>query len=159
MPELRRSRPSDLACVASWIGSAEECRLWCGARVAYPIDLAALPAAIEYGACESWSAAEPEGLVAFGQLVPKQGGRLHLARLISAPSRRGCNFGRLITSHLLEVARTQGASAVSLNVFAENQPAVTLYSSLGFAPCDRPASESASESLYMQYDGDSGKSN
>ncbi|MCP4002584.1 MAG: GNAT family N-acetyltransferase [bacterium] len=153
MSEIRDSELSDLSVVASWIGSAPECRLWCGTRVSYPIDLVELPRQIEYSDCESWTLTDGDAVVAFGQLVSKPGGRLHLARLIAAPERRGSGLGRLITAYLLETALARGPSAVSLNVFAENKPALTLYESLGFASAIRPPEEGDSPSVYMEYVG------
>jgi ribosomal protein S18 acetylase RimI-like enzyme len=140
-----------LAIVASWIKSESECQLWCGTRVAYPIDVAALPESLGYAASEAWTATSRGRVVGFGQLVLKAMGRLHLARLITAPDRRGKGLGRLITVHLLETALTRKPSAVSLNVFAENRPALALYRSLGFAPATRPPDEPASGSVYMEH--------
>lgn len=151
MSEIRASKSSDLAVVASWIGSESECRLWCGTRVAYPIDLVTLPDSIEYGACESWTATIGAAVVAFGQLVPKPRNRLPLARLITAPDHRGKGIGRLITAHLLQHALARSPSAVSLNVFRENRPALTLYESLGFVSVKRPSEEMESSSLYMEH--------
>ncbi len=89
--------------------------------------------------------------VAFGQLVPKSGNRFHLARLIAAPEGRGSGLGRLITVHLLDVALARKPAAVSLNVFSENLPAITLYKSLGFVAATRPPGERQSASLYMEH--------
>lgn len=150
MPEFRPALGNDLRTVASWIDSAEACRLWCGTRVGYPIDLALLPDAIEFGACESWAAEGRSEIVAFGQLVSKPLERLHLARIISDPDRRGEGHGREISAYLLDVAREQRPSVVSLNVFAENAAAIALYHSLGFVRTTRPETEPASESVYME---------
>ena len=153
MVRLRESQASDLSNVAAWIESASACRLWCGTRVLYPIDLSSLPEALQYSVSDSWTATSGGVVVAFGQLVPKAKGRLHLARLITAPDRRGTGLGRLMTSHLLEVARARNPSAVSLNVFPENVSALNLYKSLGFAAATRPHEERESSSVYMEYAG------
>jgi ribosomal protein S18 acetylase RimI-like enzyme len=150
MSELRRSQLGDLAVVASWIRSESECRLWCGSRVSFPIDLACLPDALEYATCESWTTCTGGQVVAFGQLVPKAEGRLHLARIISCPEQRGQGLGRRMTQHLLQQALAQSPQAISLNVFASNDAALGLYRSLGFAACARPADEPDSPSIYMQ---------
>ena len=153
MIRLRESQRSDLSIVAAWVESASACRLWCGVRVQYPIDLSSLPEALQYSVSDSWTATSGGVVVAFGQLVPKGEGRLHLARLITAPDRRGTGLGRLITSHLLEVAWARNPSAVSLNVFPENVSALNLYKSLGFAAATRPREERESSSVYMEYAG------
>jgi len=150
MASFRRAQVDDLALVASWIRSEEECRLWCGNRLRYPVDVAGLPLALEYDRAESWIVLADEQVVAFGQLIAKANTRLHLARLIAAPEHRGKGFGRLITTYLLERALTHDPSVVSLNVFADNEHAVDLYRSLGFAPATRPAEERVSSSIYME---------
>ena len=150
MTELRASQLSDLAVVASWIGSEAECRLWCGTRISYPIVLATLADALEYPVSESWVVTSKGVVVAFGQLVPKAGNRFHLARLITTPDRRGTGLGRLIAVHILEIALTCKPAVISLNVFSENAPALSLYESLGFAPATRPPEESESPSVYME---------
>ncbi|MDG2049361.1 MAG: N-acetyltransferase [Myxococcota bacterium] len=151
MVRLRASKLSDLSIVASWIESASTCRLWCGTRVSYPIDRASLPEAIEFGISDSWTATSSRAVVAFGQLVPKPGGRLHLARLITAPEDRRAGLGRLVTSHLLETARARNPSAISLNVSSENETALHLYKSLGFSAANRPQDEADSPSMYMEF--------
>lgn len=151
---LRQAEPGDWAVVAAWIRSEAECRLWCGSRVRYPIDLAGLPDALESSTSESWTVSVDGQPAAFGQLVSKPGSRLHLARLISAPERRGQGLGRLITTHLLRRALERKPSVISLNVFAENEPAVTLYDALGFVPAEAPPAERAPGSVYMVYSGE-----
>ena len=140
--------------VASWIRSAEECRFWSGSRVAYPIDLALLSQAIEYDESEAWSIEIDGELAAFGQLVAKPAGRVHLARLISAPHRRGQGLGRRISEQLVEAARVRNPAAISLNVIAENRAALSLYTKLGFVRASRPADEPASSAVYMEVAGD-----
>ena len=150
MTKFRTARDSDLAIVASWIESELACRLWCGGRASYPIDLVVLPNAIEFATSDSWTAVSDDLVVAFGQLVSKAGGRLHLARLIAAPSRRGTGFGRRIASHLIATARSRAPSAISLNVFSENTIAIGLYESLGFRAATRPRDERDSAAIYME---------
>ena len=151
MTELRVSLLGDLAVVASWIGSESECRLWCGTRVAYPIDLRTLPDALEYSLGESWTATSNGVVVAFGQLIPKPGPRLHLARLVSAPDQRGRGLGRFVAVHMLEIALARRPFAISLNVVPENKQARTLYESLGFVLATRPPEEPESPSVYMEH--------
>jgi len=151
MVRIRASRRSDLSIIASWIDSQVTCRLWCGARVPYPIDLASLPGAIEFAMSDPWTATSEGLVVAFGQLVPKPGERLHLARLIAAPSHRRTGLGRRMARHLLGVALSHDPPAISLNVFSENEAALHLYQSLGFRAATRPRDESDSTSIYMEY--------
>ena len=151
MSEIREARPGDLEVVASWLHSDADCQLWAGHRVSFPVDLAVLPRAIEWEASDSWSVTADRSVVAFGQLVPKPERRLHLARVIAAPERRGEGLGRLISAHLLETALSRRPSVVSLNVARENEPAVNLYRSLGFIDAKRPPDEPESASAYMEH--------
>ena len=151
MTDLRPCQLSDFAIVASWIKSEVECRLWCGTRVSYPIDVATLPDALGYTACDSWTLTVNRDVAAFGQLLPRPAGRLHLARLIAAPDRRGEGLGRLIAAHMLERALAQEPAVVSLNVLTQNKPALALYESLGFVPATRPPEEPQIPSMYMVY--------
>jgi ribosomal protein S18 acetylase RimI-like enzyme len=47
-------------------------------------------------------------------------------------SQRGRGIGRALTSATLDVARSAGAQAVRLSVYARNDAAIALYRSLGF---------------------------
>ena len=47
-------------------------------------------------------------------------------------------------------ASDRSAASVSLNVFADNDAALALYESLGFAPAVRPPDEPGSPSLYLE---------
>ena len=148
---IREARRADLEVVAAWLGSAADCRLWAGHRVPFPVDLGTLPRAIEWDASESWCVTEGGSVVAFGQLVPKPGDRLHLSRVIAAPRRRGAGLGRIISTHLLETALSRAPAVVSLNVIRDNARAIQLYRSLGFVAAERPRDEPESTSAYMEH--------
>ena len=78
-------------------------------------------------------------MVAFGQILRKEGNRAHLARLIVAPAVRGQGYGRALCLRLMQRARQDPAplESFSLNVYPENAVALTLYRSLGFAEWER----------------------
>jgi ribosomal protein S18 acetylase RimI-like enzyme len=151
MHELRASTTEDLFKAASWMRSAEDCQLWAGARLSFPVDATTVPIALEFEVAESWSLFQDGSLLALGQIVPKPDGRLHLARLIVDPNRRGSGIGRSLATHLLRIALVSGADAVSLNVDLSNAPAIALYTSLGFSETPRPEDEAQSTSLYLQH--------
>ncbi len=150
MSQMRRAELIDLDILMSWLRDSAECELWAGRRVSFPVDLAGLPEAIEWERADSWSATWNGALVAFGQIIPKSRRRLHLARLIVQPERRGQGLGRLLAAHLLEVALSRGPVRVSLNVAPGNVPAISLYRSLGFSETPRPDDEPESTSFYME---------
>ena len=151
MIEIRTAQESDLLIVSQWLRNQTECEMWAGHRVLYPIDLPALPDAIQWTESDSWVVTLREEVAAFGQLVPKPGGRFHIARLIVAPDHRAEGLGRRLTEHLLATAVGTEASGLSLNVFADNYRAIALYHSLGFSETDRPADEPESLAVYMTY--------
>lgn len=116
---IRPATLSDLDAVVSWLGDETDCTRWAGSRVAFPVDRAELPRAIEWEASQSWSVTIHGGVVAFGQLVPKAAGRLHLARLLAMPERQGVGIGRRLATHMLDAALAVSASVISLNVAAD----------------------------------------
>ena len=148
--EVRPATRDDLRTVAGWVDSAQACSRWAGARVAFPIDLASLPEAIEFAAAESFALECDGTLCAFGQVVPKPGGRRHLARLIVVPGARRAGHGRALASHLVRAALAHVPPVVSLNVAADNAAAIGLYHSLGFREAERPRDEAPSPSLYLE---------
>ena len=151
MTEIRPAHSNDLETVSHWLRSQADCEMWAGHRVSFPVDTTALPAAIEWCKSHSWAVLFRSKVVAFGQLVPKPAGRLHLARIIVAPDHRAKGHGRTLSVHLLDAAVEAGASVVSLNVSNENEKAIALYRSLGFTEADRPVDEPESSSRYMTH--------
>ncbi len=62
-------------------------------------------------------------------------GRLYAIAV--APDCAGCGVGRALATAALDALDGAGARRVSLEVRADNGPAIGLYRSLGFAPCER----------------------
>jgi len=140
----RLATRDDLRLVASWPASARECDLWAGWRVRYPIDLAALPSAIQFERAISIVLVDREArVVAFGQVVTKEGGRAHLARVIVEPGRRRNGYGDALIRALLDRAAGEPFVRVSLNVHEVNAPAIALYEKFGFRDAPRPPDEPA----------------
>lgn len=147
---LRPAELDDLPIVATWLRSPADCELWAGHRVTHPVNVATLHESIEWSGSSSFTALATDAVVAFGQLVPKPEGRLHLARVIVAPERRGDGLGRLLVTHLLDAATALTPARLSLNVARDNAPALRLYRSLGFAEAPRPSDEPPSSACYME---------
>lgn len=146
---LRQASREDLTRVTSWLRSQEECELWAGWRVQFPIDIEVLPSAIEFTEKNSYVWGSEEKLIAFGQIVEKPDDRRHLARIIVNPLVRRRGHGEAFVRELLKNA---SSTRVSLNVAKRNSSAVALYRKLGFAEAVRPPDESASaNSHYMEY--------
>ncbi len=148
---FRSATAVDLESVAAWIQGKRECELWAGWRVAFPIDLQALPANIGFAESNAFSLTIDEELIAFGQLIAKASRRGHLARLIVNPLCRGKGYGETLIRALLDEARRASFERVSLNVDVGNVAAVSLYRKLGFVDSTRPPEEpEAAASRYME---------
>jgi ribosomal protein S18 acetylase RimI-like enzyme len=65
------------------------------------------------------------------QLEPTSGDGLYIARVAVAPDKRGQGLGRRI---MLEYLDRAGNVAVHLHAHRDNEPAISLYKSLGFVP-------------------------
>jgi ribosomal protein S18 acetylase RimI-like enzyme len=120
--------------------------------VSYPIDVSSLPQALEFATSKAYALCDDEGdVVAFGQLVRKDAGRRHLARLIVNPVLRGQGHGETLARGLIERARRDGCGRISLNVDVANTAATALYLKIGFADAVRPLDEPESPGTrYME---------
>jgi len=123
---------SDIEEVISWIATEEECRIWAGPAVTFPINKGSLLNQISFCPENSFSCKSYMGLLAFGQIMQKDDGCSHLARIITNPTCRGQGLGRRICNYLVDYAFELGSGKVSLNVYRENAHALRLYESLGF---------------------------
>jgi [ribosomal protein S18]-alanine N-acetyltransferase len=133
---------ADLQVAASWIRSEEECLLWAGPEVSFPLGLERLAAQIGMDDAASLALTDDGEVVAFGQLVRPAPGTAHLARLIVRPDARGRGLGHVLVRALLERAAADGAGRATLNVYARNAAAVRLYEAAGFR---RAVAEDAQE--------------
>lgn len=65
-------------------------------------------------------------------------GMTYLSSIGTATWARGRGFGRLVTTVAVRDARRAGSAWIHLGVFADNQPAIRLYSGLGFQRIGEP---------------------
>jgi len=149
---LQPAMLSDLMAVVSWITSARDCEFWAGGRVHFPVNSASLPEEIGFHEANAFSLFDEGRLIAFGQLIPKDSQRGHLATLIVAPSSRRQGYGAELVRGLIAKACEARFERVSLYVDAANAGAVALYTKLGFRDASPPASDRAfPASRYMDY--------
>jgi [ribosomal protein S18]-alanine N-acetyltransferase len=144
----RSAASDDLAVVAAWVGSQRECELWAGPRVPFPLQPSALAAQIEMADAVNVALDDGEGLVAFGQVLPRGPGRAHIARVIVRPGVRRRGLGRALVEALLARAEAAGFTLVTLNVFSDNAAATRLYSGLGFRRAERPPEDPTSGGVW-----------
>jgi [ribosomal protein S18]-alanine N-acetyltransferase len=129
---------ADLEVVASWVRTADDCRLWAGPAVSFPLRLERLAAEIGFAEAENLAVGDEAAPDAFGQVAPKDGGRAHLARVIVRPEARGHGLARVLVGALVERASAQGVRVVSLNVYATNTAARRVYEAAGFVTAPWP---------------------
>ena len=86
----------------------------------------------------------------FGQIIEKKD-YLHLARLITSPIHRGKGYGTILCQELIKRGKTKfGDRPFSLNVYARNENALSLYLKLGFTPMNKPTGLTATtDNVYM----------
>ncbi len=80
--------------------------------------------------------ADAGGLVAMVALVPMESGAVHLNDVATHPLRRGRGLARALCATVASDVLAQGRPAVTLGMYAHNDAARALYTSLGFT-CGR----------------------
>jgi len=154
-PRPREATPADLLTAAAWATTASECARWAGPDVSFPAEPDALVRQTEFHAGRNVALEDDDGLVAFGQVLPRAVGRVHLARVVVRPDARGRGVGRALVEALLARARESGASLVTLNVYRDNEAALALYADVGFRRSEQPgrdARSSPSVAMELRFD-------
>lgn len=146
--ELRATEQSDYDTIATWIEDAVSCSRWAGPRVPFPFSARELPELLSVKGGSSYSLSDSDNsCIGFGQFWVVRQGAVHLGRIIISPEARGVGAGRLLFKKLLAKAMQEtGAAMVTLRVYRDNMPALSLYSSLGFSVVE---SESTGDLLLM----------
>lgn len=149
---LRPALESDYVEIASWISDANACMRWAGPRVPFPCIPSELARVLAMTGGGSYSLIDDGTAISgFGQYWVLTPGSVHLGRIIISPSRRGGGFGRQLCQQLITRAiEATNATAVTLRVFRDNQSAIALYRSLGFAAVE---TESSQDVIFMRMQG------
>ncbi|MBB3232035.1 GNAT family N-acetyltransferase [Halomonas stenophila] len=132
--ELRAAEPSDLLTVLSWVSSRDECLMWGGPKIRYPATPETAWSDMEASKENTYVLVDATlAGIGFGQVLPRCGKILHLARLIVDPGLRGQGIGRDLCIALMNIgAARHHADWFTLNVYESNEAAVKLYRSLEF---------------------------
>jgi len=138
---LRKAKKADLKAVISWIPDELTCKRWAGPKVRFPLNIENLSEDIAFSDNNAYCLKSKQSIVAFGQLLVKENGYLHLARIIVDPSKRAMGYGRRLCEELIKVAGRQGYHKLSLNVYWDNSIALKLYENLGFRENAEKSSE------------------
>lgn len=131
---LRPAQAAELAMVLSWVKGEQECRMWAGPNVRYPGTPDTAWADMEASEQNTYALVDAESVImGGGQLLLREDGVLHLARLIVDPALRGQGVGRALCVALVEQGASQHhVSSFTLNVYESNTAAFRLYQALGF---------------------------
>ena len=149
MLSLRAYRNDDAKAVASWLTDETVFRWWSAGQLGdFPLDPDALSAFYAQGvASGTWfpRVMEEDGRVC-GQLLmrwkDKENGLMHFGFIVVDGAQRGKGLGFAMLAMALEYAfAIRGAKRVTLNVFADNAPAIRCYERLGFSRAEELALE------------------
>jgi ribosomal protein S18 acetylase RimI-like enzyme len=134
-PGLRPPEAADYLALGSWVKDADTCLRWAGPKLKYPFKPARLSKLLAEPGAHSFvmSRGSAAPALGFGQFWVRDPGVAHLARIILATAARGQGLGTTLCELLMaEAARTTGASAFTLRVYRDNDPALAIYERLGF---------------------------
>jgi ribosomal protein S18 acetylase RimI-like enzyme len=131
---------ADRAVLMRWFGDESSVRIWGGPAFRYPFTEASFREDALWDSLAGFALRDPAGrLAAFGQIYDHLG-RIHLARLVVEPGRRGGGVGRRLILALLEAGHQRWPyDEASLYVYRDNEPALACYRSLGFRAVEFPA--------------------
>lgn len=132
---LRPVVPEHLERVITWISTPQALKLWGGPALTFPPRMEKTWQEIGATDQNTFSLLEQGVRVAgLGQILFREPGTVHLARIIVEPTKRGRGLGRILCQQLLEAGFARHpVSEFTLNVYRNNAPAIRLYTSLGFA--------------------------
>jgi [ribosomal protein S18]-alanine N-acetyltransferase len=132
---LQPATLADLRVILTWITSPDSLKLWGGPSLTYPSTPEQIWQEIGASSENAFSLVDPAGVVVgFGQTFLREPGSVHLGRIIVSPARRGQGLGRILCQELIQSGSIHCRPArFTLNVYKDNMPAFTLYTSLGFS--------------------------
>ena len=148
--KIQKAKITDLKDIIPWISNEQACKMWAGPYVKFPLIMERLSKDIGFSDDNSYCYKNDESIFAFGQLLTKRSGWLHLARIIVDPIRREKGYGQLLCAELIHLAIQKDYQKISLNVYRNNVSAFKLYTNLGFREV---AEKSSKENCYMHSHG------
>jgi ribosomal protein S18 acetylase RimI-like enzyme len=136
---LREVSEADVGTLMQWFPNDEDIKIWGGPSFRSPFTRDTFFEDIHWGQIASFGLFDSNHtLTGFGQLYDREQ-RIHLARLVVDPARRGAGLGRRLTAMLMEAGcERYSYEQFSLFVYRDNEPAYQCYRSLGFEVTDYP---------------------
>lgn len=137
--ELVEASELHLNQLMTWFSSDEDCTRWGGPGFRFPFDEIRFQEDLRWQEFYSLALVTATGqMVAFGQLYEKYN-RMHLARLVVHPAQRRKGYGRMLIEKMLVVGPSLiEQDTYSLNVYADNEAAISCYHQLGFEVIPSP---------------------
>lgn len=139
---IRRRSERDCETVVSWVANAAELYLFSGPRLHWPLRATQLSEICQIAGFSAWVLVDETARTVVGHFdLTINNGTARLGRVIVAPQRRGQGLAHVLVDHAIELARAFHARQLSLNVIADNEPAIHTYQRAGFRPAagqDRP---------------------
>jgi ribosomal-protein-alanine N-acetyltransferase len=139
--EIRKAEINDIHTIISWVKNEQECKTWAGSEVRFPLNIHNLLYDIKYSDDNSYCLISENNILAFGQLLPKANGFVHMARIIVSPSYRGNGYGKKLCNRLLQISEQLGYRKVSLFASKNNSISINLYKKLGFKEVPKGSSQ------------------
>jgi ribosomal-protein-alanine N-acetyltransferase len=139
--EIRKAERDDFYAIIPWIQNEQECRMWAGSKVRFPLNIDNLLNDIQYSSDNSYCLINDNDIIAFGQLLPKEDGFIHMARIIVSPSYQGIGYGKIFCNRLLKIAEQSSYRKVSLYASRSNLVSINLYKKLGFKEVPEKSSQ------------------
>ena len=130
----------DAAAVVSWLENRVDVVAWAGEAVPDPLDVEWLVQEIGKPNPQHYALKDNDGNIAglFALISYPDEQRLHLTRVIVAPTNRGAGLGKRIVAECQRLLRESTANLLTLHVFVSNQRAFTLYEQTGFQRIAEP---------------------
>lgn len=149
--EFGPATDADLGRLEGWFESALAARRWGGPAIRYPFAPGRLREDIRFADIDSFALRNRSAdLLAFGQVYERHG-RIHLARLVVDPARRGSGLGHRLLAEMLRAGRERYLlTEYSLYVYADNAAAMALYHGAGFREAAAPVGDARlADCLYL----------
>ena len=141
MLRIRQRVDADISTVVGWIADADALNMFTGPRLVWPLTIDQLAAMTATDAISAWVMIDDRADVIGHFDLALDEGTARIGRGIVDPSRRGRGYGSALVRLAIEEARALGARALTLNVVADNAPAIATYERAGFQQLpmsDRP---------------------
>ena len=136
---LRAAVEADIDALMQWFPQYEDVNIWGGPSFRFPFSRESFFEDINWGRVASFGLFDAaDAMGGFGQLYDRDE-RIHLARLVVDPKRRGLGLGRRLIEALMAAGRElYPRNEYSLFVYRANEPACRCYRALGFEIADYP---------------------